>query len=207
MLFQDETLLLSVSLFDRVTSLKRLVRRELQLYGATCLWIASKIEERLTPMLSDFIYLCAGIYTAADFIECETQILTLLHFAVASTTSIVYVQAAVEDGTRIGELARFFCLVLMCHPSYGTMSASVMGTTAVILACFVCGERVSVAKQSVDEVVGCAQQVIIGLQEVEGNPIRRALPRWLAGKGIGDLKEQVTLFTKTAAIHTFESDD
>jgi hypothetical protein len=206
MLFQDETLLLSAALFDRVTALKRIPRHELQLYASTSLWIASKVEEKETPLLSDFVYLCARTYTSAEFLECELQILSLLHFVVASTTSIIYVQAAFEHGGVTAELARFFCLVMMFRPSYGAMTGSMMGTTAIVLACLICGEQVRVMEESVDAIVGCAQQVILALQDVGDkpeNPIRHALPRWLMRKGIGYVTEQVIALTKTDAIHSF----
>jgi hypothetical protein len=206
MQFQDETLLLGVALFDRISALKRIIPREFQLHASTSLWIASKIEEKVTPTLSDFTYLCGSIYTPADFLECETQILALLHFAVASTTPIIYVQGAVESGSEVAELARFFCLVLLFRPSYAAMSASAMGTTAVLLARLVRGERAKVARQSVEAVLACTQQVVLAMQEVGGyaeNPVRHALPRWLGGKGVGELKEQIAALLKTDAIRRF----
>jgi hypothetical protein len=206
MLFLDETLLLGASLFDRVTALKRIDRRVLQLHACTCLWIASKIEEKLTPTLSDFMYLCGGIYTTSDFIDCENLILNLLHFAVASTTAIVYVQGAVECVGPVPELARFFCLVLMVRSGYGGMNASVMGTTAVVLASLICGGQARLVKQPVDAILGCTQQVILALQEIGAtpeNPMRRALPRWLAGKGISSLRERIAAIAKTDAIQSF----
>jgi hypothetical protein len=206
MQFHDETLLLGAALFDRVTAMKRIVPRELQLHASTCLWIASKIEEKLTPILSDFTYLCGSIYAAAEFVQCEAQILTLLHFSVASTTPIIYVQGAVEPESEVAELARFFCLALMFRPSYGAMSASLMGTTAVVLACLMRRERARIAKQSVDAILGCAQQLILALQEVAGsaeNPVRHALPEWLDGIGIAGVTEQIAGFTKSNAIRRF----
>jgi hypothetical protein len=74
----------------------------------------------------------------------------------------------------------------------------------------VCRERVRVVKHSGEVILGCVQQVILALQEVGGNPenpMRHALPRWLAWKGIADLKEQVVEFTRTDMIRTFCSDD
>jgi hypothetical protein len=204
--FQDETLLLSAVLFDRVAALKRIPLREIQLHAATCLWLASKIEEKLTPFLSDFTYLCGAIYSASDFVECEAKILSLLHFSVSSTTPIIYVQGAVDAESEVAELARFFCYALMFRPSYGAMSASVMGTTAIVLACLIRGEKVRIVKQSVDAVLACTQQLILALQDVGGspeNPVQDALPEWLDGRGISEVKDQIVEFTKSGAIRRF----
>jgi hypothetical protein len=58
MQFLDETLFLAVALFDRVVAVDSIPTNSLQLYVSTCLLIASKMEEKLTPVVSDFVFLC-----------------------------------------------------------------------------------------------------------------------------------------------------
>lgn len=54
-----KTLFLAVSYIDRVLgSSMPLTKRDLQLLGATCMWIAAKFEELMAPSLRDFEYIC-----------------------------------------------------------------------------------------------------------------------------------------------------
>jgi hypothetical protein len=203
MQFNDETILLGTCLFDRVAALRRINRGELQLTGSTCLWIASKIEEKLTPAVSDFVYLCSGTYNRSDFVECEAQILALLRFAVASTTPIVYVQGAVEPDGPIAELARFFCFALMFRPTFGSLSPALMGVTAAVLACLLRGESRRITKQAPDAIVACTRELLFALNEIAEhaeNPMHRLLPMWIAEKGVADIRDEIARLVKRGAI-------
>ena len=56
------TLFLAVSYIDRVLGAAPLPKQELQLLGATCMWIAAKFEELTSPLLRDFEYICDATY-------------------------------------------------------------------------------------------------------------------------------------------------
>jgi hypothetical protein len=205
MQFHDETILLGTCLFDRVAALRRINRSELQLTASTCLWIASKIEEKQTPTVSDFVYLCGGAYSGPDFVECEAQILSLLRFAVASTTPIVYVQALIEPHGRIAELARFLCFTLVFRPSFAALSPALMGTTAAVLACLVCGERRRISRHAPDTIAEYAREVLLALDEIaenSENPMHGMLPPWMAGKCIADVRDEVALTVRRAALRS-----
>lgn len=60
------TLSLSVYYLDRVLSTFIPPKRDLQLLGATCMWIASKFEELLAPTLRDFVFICDSIYRPTE---------------------------------------------------------------------------------------------------------------------------------------------
>jgi hypothetical protein len=207
MQFKDETLLLAATLFDRVTAVKRLDRTELQLFASTCLWIASKIEETLNPSVSDFVYLCGGAYSVADFVSCEASIVNLLHFMVASTTSIVYVQAVVEaagENPTIVEVASYFCFALMFCPSYGGMSPSVMGITAVVLAILILGTRTNVRGFSVcpKMVIDCWQEIMEIIGEIDDqpeNPLCDAFPA-SAGRTAAEVREELETLVSEEAV-------
>ena len=53
---------------------------QFQLICATSLFLASKYEETFYPALSEFIYLCDGLYSKNDFLEMEKTILDLMGF-------------------------------------------------------------------------------------------------------------------------------
>ena len=62
-----KTLFLAVSYIDRVLgSSMPLTKRDLQLLGATCMWIAAKFEELMAPSLRDFEYICEASYRAPE---------------------------------------------------------------------------------------------------------------------------------------------
>jgi G2/mitotic-specific cyclin 1/2 len=205
MQFNDETVLLSACLFDRVAALRCINRVDLQLTASTCLWIASKIEEKLTPTVSDFAYLCGGTYSGSDFVECEAQILALLRFAVASTTPIVHVQAIVDPHGRIAELARFLCFALMFRPTFGALSPALMGATAAVLACLFCGERKRICKQQPSAIAEYAREVLLALDEIvenEENPMHELLPKWMAVKDIAEVRDEMAELVRRGAIRT-----
>jgi hypothetical protein len=175
----DETVLLSVSLFDRISALCTVPPSELQLTAATCLWIASKMEEQFTPMVADFIYLCSSVYTASDFITCETVILNLLHFSIASTTSIVYAQSCLRDHPDLLPIARFFCFSMLfsnrpCH-------SSLIGITSVFLASLIRKtEPIQIEYEiSVNEVLNCSRQMlalVLEISHIPGHPLYEDFP-------------------------------
>ncbi|KPJ04754.1 PREDICTED: G2/mitotic-specific cyclin-B3 [Papilio xuthus] len=83
-----ETLYLAVKLVDlfltRSTKTKpereHLTKEELQLLGASALFIASKFDERIPPTVDDFLYICDGAYTLAQLLKMEINILRVVDF-------------------------------------------------------------------------------------------------------------------------------
>lgn len=161
----DETLFLSVSLFDRVAAINPIKKCHIQLFGSTCMWIASKMEETLIPAISDFMYLCGNAYVESEFIDCERVILRLLKFSVAATTPLFYLNAVLKnyaDGaSAISSWASFFCCSALLSENYGTMRPSVVAVTSMFLAYCVLNKTGSMLEYEVDiaEVAECAEQI------------------------------------------------
>ncbi|EAY21694.1 Cyclin, N-terminal domain containing protein [Trichomonas vaginalis G3] len=89
-----ETLTLGIYIFNSILRRKGIKRCHLQLFAATSLWIASKIEETSTPTLSDYITVCSDSYSAKEFYACEKYILRAMNYDVAFATHEFYVQLA-----------------------------------------------------------------------------------------------------------------
>ena len=69
-----ETLYTAVRLLDRYLCLVPGVRKEqLQLVGATACLIACKIDERMPPVLDDFVYVCDDAYHKDDIRRLERE--------------------------------------------------------------------------------------------------------------------------------------
>ena len=58
-----ETLYTAVKMTDLYLSKKQVRKEELQLVGATACLIACKVDERIPPLVDDFLYVCDDAYT------------------------------------------------------------------------------------------------------------------------------------------------
>lgn len=75
-----ETLYLAVKLVDYYLSKVTVGKETLQLVGAGAMLIASKYDERLPPLIDDFLYICDGAYTRRELIRMEINILKMCDF-------------------------------------------------------------------------------------------------------------------------------
>jgi hypothetical protein len=76
-----KTLFLSVSYLDRLLLARGAISRtRFQLYGLTCLWIASKFEDVYTNSIQDLVWICDDAYARADFEQTEQEILKVCLF-------------------------------------------------------------------------------------------------------------------------------
>lgn len=70
-----ETLYLGVKLVDSYLSRVIISKEILQLVGAASMLIASKYDERIPPLIDDFLYICDGAYTHKELVRMEINIL------------------------------------------------------------------------------------------------------------------------------------
>ncbi|CAB3230362.1 unnamed protein product [Arctia plantaginis] len=83
-----ETLYLAVKLVDlfltrsskTLPEKDHLSKEELQLLGASALFIASKFDERIPPLVDDFLYICDGAYTLSQLLKMEMNILRVIDY-------------------------------------------------------------------------------------------------------------------------------
>uniref|UniRef100_A0AC34GZE5 G2/mitotic-specific cyclin-B3 n=1 Tax=Panagrolaimus sp. ES5 TaxID=591445 RepID=A0AC34GZE5_9BILA len=77
-----ETLYLAVKIVDiYLTRTKSDVRRaDLQLLGGTAIFLASKFDERVAPMIDDILYMCEDNYTADQIIKMELLLFKTVGF-------------------------------------------------------------------------------------------------------------------------------
>ncbi|OAD58626.1 G2/mitotic-specific cyclin-B3 [Eufriesea mexicana] len=75
-----ETLYLAVKLVDLYLTKVTVGKETLQLLGAASLFISSKYDERIPPMVEDFLYICDGAYTQRELIRMEMSILKVIDF-------------------------------------------------------------------------------------------------------------------------------
>jgi len=76
-----ETLYTGVKLVDIYLSrVKGVPKTQLQLCGATALLIACKIDERIPPLLDDFVYVCDDAYSKEDIVKREIEMIAVAEY-------------------------------------------------------------------------------------------------------------------------------
>ncbi|CAG9862926.1 unnamed protein product [Phyllotreta striolata] len=75
-----ETLYLGVKIVDMYLGKVVVGKETLQLVGAASMFIASKFDERIPPLIDDFLYICDGAYTKRELIRMEMNLLQVINF-------------------------------------------------------------------------------------------------------------------------------
>lgn len=75
-----ETLYLGVKLVDLYLSRSFVTKETLQLVGAAAMFIASKYDERIPPLVDDFLYICDGAYKRGELLRMEIDLLKVCNF-------------------------------------------------------------------------------------------------------------------------------
>ena len=135
--FEDETLYLSISIFDRICRSRPIKRCHYQLFAATSMWIASKLEETTTPALSDFIYLCDNAYKEREFCDCERVICGDLGYSLVSPTPRDFILPISAKGKykNIADTAEFFLKVATYSDIYQFTEPQVIAVAVIYIAC------------------------------------------------------------------------
>ncbi len=79
-----ETLYTGVKMVDLYLSRasRPVPKTQLQLIGATALLIACKIDERIPPLLDDFVYVCDDAYPKEEIVKKELEMIRVVDFDV-----------------------------------------------------------------------------------------------------------------------------
>ncbi|EFN77747.1 G2/mitotic-specific cyclin-B3 [Harpegnathos saltator] len=132
-----ETLYLAVKLVDLYLTKVTVGKETLQLLGAASLFIASKYDERIPPMVDDFLYICDGAYSQRELIRMEMNILKVVNFDLGIPLSYRFLRryarcAKVSMPTLT--LARFILEYSLMDYTVITFSDSKMAAAALLLA-------------------------------------------------------------------------
>lgn len=75
-----ETLYTAVKMTDLYLSKKQVRKEDLQLVGATACLIACKVDERIPPMVDDFLYVCDDAYSRDQLMRMERKMLMVVGY-------------------------------------------------------------------------------------------------------------------------------
>ena len=106
----QETLFLSVDILDRYLQCATVSKKQLQLVGTTCLWVAAKYEEVYPPFVSDFAFMTDHTYSNQDILDMERKILLKLDYCLGKPLSMHFLRRYSKLGdadTREHNLAKY----------------------------------------------------------------------------------------------------
>lgn len=132
----EQTLALAVRYLDEFMGRQQISKRELQLLGATCLWIASKFEEIYPPRLKHFVEVTASSYSREEFLAMESRVLEALRFQLIKTTaySVLELVFKKEVASKFGCLSRYLADMASTGGLTSRYRPSVIAIAAVGLA-------------------------------------------------------------------------
>ncbi|KAG2383235.1 hypothetical protein C9374_004572 [Naegleria lovaniensis] len=132
-----ETLYLTVNLIDRFLSEKTISRQRLQLVGITAMFVASKYEEILSPVVADFVKITKDAYTREEVLRMERIMLQVLDFNLTIASPNVFLKRYLKCG-RCTELQTFIAVYLseLSLMDYAQLefSPSIVACAAVFLS-------------------------------------------------------------------------
>ncbi|KAJ3558650.1 hypothetical protein NP233_g11464 [Leucocoprinus birnbaumii] len=105
-----ETLFLCVNLIDRFLSARVVSLAKLQLVGVTCLFIASKFEEVISPSVSHFLLCADSTYTESEILQAERYVLKTLDWNLSYPNPVHYLRRVSKaDGydVKVRTLAKY----------------------------------------------------------------------------------------------------
>ncbi|XP_065172086.1 G2/mitotic-specific cyclin-B3 isoform X1 [Atheta coriaria] len=132
-----ETLYLGVKLVDLYLSKVTVNKDVLQLVGAAAMFIASKYDERIPPLVDDFLYICDGAYTRKELLRMEINLLKVVQFDLGIPLSYRFLRRyarAAKLTMPILTLARFILEYSLMDYATISISDSKMAAAALYLA-------------------------------------------------------------------------
>mmetsp|Transcript_17994 Transcript_17994/g.32027 ORF Transcript_17994/g.32027 Transcript_17994/m.32027 type:complete len:243 (-) Transcript_17994:283-1011(-) len=98
----EETTSMAISLIDRYLSTTPVLRSKLQLVGVTAMWIACKYEEVNPPTLEEMCNVSDHLYSKAEVLRCEREMLAALGYQLTSPTAKTFLDRyTIASGAEI----------------------------------------------------------------------------------------------------------
>jgi len=133
-----ETLYTAVKMVDLYLSKKQVKKEDLQLIGAVTCLISCKVDERIPPMVDDFLYVCDDAYSRERFMVTERKVLSVVGFDVGFPLSYRYLRRygrVCHISMPVLTLARYILeLSLMEYRLNVEVSESEVAVAALVLA-------------------------------------------------------------------------
>ncbi|XP_028401388.1 G2/mitotic-specific cyclin-B3-like [Dendronephthya gigantea] len=132
-----ETLYLAVKIVDHYLEKNNIEREELQLLGATAVFLACKIEERHPPYLDDFLFICDDAYKKSDLLKMEIKVFASLGYCLAIPIPYRFLRRfakAADANMETLTLARYILETSLLEYDFVPVRASKMAAACLCLA-------------------------------------------------------------------------
>ncbi|KAJ6638317.1 G2/mitotic-specific cyclin-B3 [Pseudolycoriella hygida] len=132
-----ETLYLAVKVLDSYLGQKVILKDNLQLLGAAALFISCKFDERVPPMIDDFLFICDGAYDQAELKAMELDVFKTINYDLGFPLSYRFVRRYAKCAfisLPILTLARFVLEHSLMDYETITFSDSKMASAALFIA-------------------------------------------------------------------------
>lgn len=131
------TLYSAVMIFDRCSHQIELSTQNLQLYGATALWLSTKMHCPKIISLKAIMKECADIYSKEDFLKSETSLLDSLKYTVSVTCVcdfIEIIETQMNPDRALQSLLLFFSDIHLQFSGFLRFKPSTIACAALIYA-------------------------------------------------------------------------
>jgi cyclin B len=135
--FSHEVLYLSVKLLDLYLNSRKVEKEKLQLLGGAAMFIACKFEERMPPIIDDFIYVSDNAYDRKELIKMEIDILKTVKFDIGIPLSYTFLRRyskCIKAEMKFLTLARYILELSLQDYSFAYVRDSVKACAALYLA-------------------------------------------------------------------------
>ena len=132
-----ETLLLAINTVNRFLSVRIVSLAKLQLVGLTCLFMALKFEEIITPPITQFLNCAEDAYTKNEILQAERYVLKTLNWNLSYPNPVHFLcRVSKADGYDIKARTIAKCLVETMCLEWRLLSAppSLLAATVIWLA-------------------------------------------------------------------------
>lgn len=132
-----ETLYLAVRIVDKYLSKVVIPKEKLQLVGAAAMFLSCKYDERLSPLIDDFVYICDNAYTHDDLLAMEQNVLYHIKFELSFPISYSFLRRYARCARiqmPLLTLARYILELALMNYKTVTLSDSKQAAAALYLA-------------------------------------------------------------------------
>jgi len=132
-----ETLFLCVNIIDRFLSARVVSLAKLQLVGITCMFIAAKFEEVISPSVSHFLLCADSSYTESEILQAERYVLKTLDWNLSYPNPVPYlrrISKADDYNVKVRTLAKYLLEIGVLEWRLIAAPPSLMAAAAIWLA-------------------------------------------------------------------------
>ncbi|KAF9561445.1 hypothetical protein CPC08DRAFT_735564 [Agrocybe pediades] len=132
-----ETLFLAVNIIDRFLSARVVSLAKLQLVGITCMFIAAKFEEVVSPSVSHFLQCADSSYTETEILQAERYVLKTLDYNLNYPNPVHYlrrISKADDYNVKVRTLGKYLLEISVLEWRLIAAPPSLMAAASIWLA-------------------------------------------------------------------------